>query len=613
MVRTNEIHLVPENTGVYLIKDSDGKVLYVGKANNLRTRVRSHLQGAPGSGGFHMSFVPYVHEISYIVTDNDIEALLLEHNLIKEHTPRFNVKLKDDKRYPYIKVTVGEQFPRVYLTRTVSKGKSKYFGPYPHVKEARTTLKALREVLPLRRCRLSQRQLEKRTRPCLNFQMHQCIGPCSKNVSSEEYDTLVKGVLDFLKGRVRNLETTISHRMKTAAAGQQYEKAAVYRDILQAIQMTSSQQRVNVMQQTSEDYIGVNTFGDVSCVSVMKNRQGRLVSGEYYFLENWEESQTNEQVRMFLRDYYAFSTDVPHEILLPCQVRDHDSLQNLLEQHSGHSLLLHVPQRGRKARTLELARSNARFRAMEKYMKSHGLRNSVDPAVAALQQVLSMDCPPMRIEGYDISTISGQDAVGSMVVFNNGQASKSHYRRFKIKQEGTVDDYAMMKEMLQRRLTHTDEKFGQRPDLILIDGGKGHLNAALETLQTMELETIRAISIAKQNEDVFLPGEPYPLSLDQSSPPLQLLQRIRDEAHRFAQDYHHRLRNRRVRSSALDSIPGIGKQRKQALLRHFGSLGKLTNASGKEIATVPGIGPELALKITNSLRNGLKHGVDKGT
>lgn len=602
MVSPTELHLIPETSGVYLMKGQNDEVLYVGKAGNLRTRVRSHIQMAPGSGGWYKSFVPLVRDIAYVVTDNEVEALLLEHNLIKKYDPPFNVKLKDDKRYPYIKVTVGEQYPRIYMTRTVRQDGSRYFGPYPHVREARTVLKALKEVFPLRQCRQPSERLKKRKRPCLNAEMNRCVGPCTGNVTKEEYDSLVKGVLDFLNGRIGPVVSMAEKKMKDHSAAHQYEKAAIYRDILRAVDAISVQQRVSEALGSSEDYIGIASVGEVSAVAVLKNRNGKLISGEYFFLDRWEGVEEPEQIRAFVRDYYPLSTDIPSEVNLPMALSEPEPLQQWLTGKAGRNVVLHVPQRGKKVRSIELARQNAHFRALEKYMKTHGLQTQIDPAIVQVQEILGLSGPPMRIEGYDIANISGKDAVGSMVVFQNGQPSKAHYRRFKIRTKSEPDDYAMMGEMLSRRFEHVDdEKFGQLPDLVLVDGGKGQLNVALGVLREKQLESVPTISIAKQEEELYLPGEAYPLVLDKSTEALRLFQRIRDESHRFAQAYFHKLRKRGVRASALDNIPGVGPARKKQLLRKFGSIKRIRQASVEDIAQLPGLPQQLAQKIKDSL------------
>lgn len=601
MVQPNEIHLIPEQPGVYLMKGDDDRILYIGKAGNLRARVRAHLQGTPGSGGFYRSFVPLVRDVSYLVTDNEVEALLLEHNLIKEHNPEFNVKLKDDKRYPYIKVTLAEEYPRVFLTRTLAQDGSRYFGPYPHVKEARTTLNAMKELFPIRQCRVPCDRLKRRTRPCLNFEMGKCLGPCSGKITSEEYDVLVKGIVDFLSGRKKSVLSLAERKMKEYATVHQYEKAAVFRDIMRAIEATSTQQRVSGPLTESEDYIGLDSVAEMLCVSVLRNRQGRLVGGEYFFLDNAEHAEAPERIRAFLRDFYALSTDVPPEIVLPVQLEDRILLEQWLQSHSGHSVSLHCPQRGRKVRILELAQQNAHFRALERYLKMHGLREGVNPGVIQIQEILGMPHPPMRIECYDIANISGRDAVGSMVVFQNGSPAKGSYRRFKIQRTDQPDDYAMMREMLERRFQHTDEAFGTIPDLVLIDGGKGHLNVALDVLQKFSLP-IPALALAKQEEELYLPNQDYPLVLDRGEASLSLLVRLRDEAHRFAQDYHHRMRRKTSQRSALDEIPGIGSSRRKALLRKFGSLAQIREATVEQLTAVSGITEDTAMKIQEHLK-----------
>lgn len=585
------------------MKDNQGKVLYVGKAKNIRNRVRNHF-GAPPS-----SFADQVQNVEYIAADNEGEALLLEYNLIKKYNPPCNIRLKDDKRYPYIKLTMGEKYPRAYMTRVLKEDSSYYFGPYPNVKAARLVLNAVKEIFPYRSCKYKSRQFPL-GRPCIEYDMKRCVAPCVGLVTDEEYRQLCQEVARFLRGQQGEVRRAIMQRMEQASERMSYERAATYRDILRAMDELSEQQVISTMQRRgnltaeSEDYLALSKCGDIISMVVLKKRLGKVVSSEYYFLDTPDESQGTEEAKdeaffeAFIPQYYSRVSDLPRKIYARPRLDMKEALETFVSSIAGFKAELRRPQRGTKRKTLDMAQKNSDLRAQEQFKKIHGVKGKVAPGVEQLQRLLHLTTPPLRIEGYDISNIAGTDAVGAMVVFQGGQPLRSGYRKFRIKKVEGIDDYEMMREMLRRRIgRQEDERFGPWPDLILIDGGLGHLTAAATVFDQNGVGKTPLISIAKQEEEVFTRGDKKPLRLPQNSDALKLLQRIRDEAHRFGITYHRTLRSKRLSGSVLEQIEGLGQKRKRALLRHFGSVEAICEATAEEIASVPGISRSLSEKI----------------
>ena len=581
-------------------------MLYVGKANNLRSRVRSHF-GRPPSG-----FAGQVEKVEYIAAENPGEALLLEYNLIKRHRPPFNVRLRDDKRYPYIKLTMNEPWPRAYLTRTLADDGSSYFGPYPDVKAARMALGAAKEIFPYRSCKYKSKQFPL-PRPCIDYEMKRCVGPCIDAVSVEEYRDLCQEVARFLRGRQDEVRRRMEDKMRSASARKRYEKAATYRDILKAIdtlaerQVISTLDRAGGFETQNEDYLGLARYGDVQAMVVLKRRRGRVVASEYYFLDGTGplsegEAGEREVYEAFIPQYYAKVSDFPRTIFTPLTLGMSEALESFVGGRAAHRVKLARPYRGKKHQTLALAQQNAALQAEQQFCKTHGVKGEVDPAVEQLQRLLGLSKPPLRIEGYDISNISGADAVGSMVVLQGGRPYRGAYRKFRIKQVEGIDDYAMMQEMLRRRLDRRgDERFGSWPDLVLIDGGKGHLTAAREVFTAQGDRETPLVSLAKQEELLYALDRAEPRRLSERSPVLRMLQRLRDEAHRFAITYHRSLRSKKLSRSVLEDVEGLGKKRTQNLIKHLGSVEAIRTATVEEIASAQGISLRLAKRILEHL------------
>ncbi len=606
MISIEQRALLPTEPGVYLMKGADGSVLYVGKAINIQNRIRSHCQRR--DGGYVSPFVEMVESVDVIITDSDSEAMLLEYNLIKKHNPPFNVKLKDDKRYPYIKITTNETYPRAYLTRTVDADGAQYFGPFPHVTQARRTLSALHEIFHLRTCKYESDKLTT-VRPCLDYELGRCCAPCGNIVTTDEYNTLCRGVIDFLRGKHEHVMQSIEERMLACSNDLLFEKAAFYRDILDAAKQFSDRQKMFSHTVDNQDFVGYSQVHDVGCVAVIRRRSGRVVGTSRHFLDDISQADLKEILYAFLLQFYTRNTDVPKEIFLPAAIgkEKRAGLEKALSLSTERTISLRIPQRGGKHAMLQLAEKNSRHYAEQQYRKLHGIKKSVAPNVIALQESLKLEVLPLRIEGYDISNTQGNDAVGSMVVFQDGKPHKASYRRFKIKTVEQIDDFAMMREVLIRRFKHGEDdenekkRFAKPPDLILIDGGRGQLNAALEALDELDIKHFPICSLAKREEEIYLPGVSIPIRLDRRNQGLRLLQNVRDEAHRFGITYHRTLRGKRMRQTTLRTIKGIGPSKERALLNRFRSFEAIKQASPEEIQTIPGITEDLAKLIVESL------------
>lgn len=605
MISRNQLSLLPNHPGVYLMKDAQEVVRYVGKAINIQKRVRSHCQRRDGA--YASPFVEFIDSVEAIITDNDAEAFLLEYNLIKKHNPTYNVKLKDDKRYPYIKIT-HESFPRAYLTRTVEDDGAQYFGPYPHVTQARRTLLALHEIFPIRSCRYDSDQLLT-IRPCLDYEMGRCCAPCGQIVTKKEYAQLCHGMIDYLRGRHEQVLETLRSRMQECSEQFYFEKAAFYRDVLLAAEQFAHRQKMVQTTVENQDFIGFARVHDAACMAVIRRRNGRVVGTSSHLLKDFSQAETPEMLYAFLIQFYARNTDIPKEIFITATVGAERlrSLENALTQIAEKSVTIKIPQRGMKHAMLRLAEKNSRHRAEQQYRKLHGVKRDVQESVIALQEALKLEILPIRIEGYDIATTQGDESVGAMTVFVDGKPHKTGYRRFRIKSVEGQDDFAMMREVLRRRFVHGEgdeaekKRFAQPPDLILIDGGRGQLNAALEILDELNIKHFPICSLAKREEEIYLPGVPLPLRLDRRNPGLRLLQQVRDEAHRFGNAYHVKLRGKRVKHSSLRNIKGVGPTKERALLQRFGSIDRLRAASVDAIREIPGVTEPLAVTILSAL------------
>ena len=596
---SDKLSSLPAGPGVYLMKDAAGKALYVGKATSLRQRVRSYFQNAATPHALTKPMLRYVHDIDAILTASDVDALILENNLIKEHQPRYNIRLKDDKRYPYLKVTVNEPFPGLYITRQKENDGAKYFGPFVHTRATRQTIKQLTKVFPIRTCSLELKASGNPHRVCLDYHIQRCPGPCADLTTVEDYDPIVKNVRRFLSGDKATVLKDLTTKMETAAATLDFESAAKYRDQIENVKEAIAKQNLDNPSAENEDVIGVARVGDEGCAQVLMIRDGKLIEREHYFLRNSSDSIV-EMLTAFVQQYYQDASFIPKTIILPDDIEMPEAIQRWLSEKRGSQVTLYIPQRGRKRQLVEMAAKNASI-ILEQKEQNVVFKADDNPALIELQELLSLPHPPARIEGFDISNLGDRFPVASMVVMEDAQPAKSEYRRFKIRTVEGQNDYAMMQEVVARRFRRAIDE-NRFPDLILIDGGKGQLSAAYEVLETLDLSHLPIIGLAKRFEHIFLPGKSDPIVLRRDNPTLHLIQRLRDEAHRFAITYHRKRRSRALSHSILDEIPNVGVKRKQALLQHFGAIEKIRQASLDELLAVKGMPHSVAAIIHKHLR-----------
>jgi len=596
---------LPDRPGVYVMKDSSGRVIYVGKASSLRNRVRSCFQSSAGLSKRIQVLIDRIADFEYIVTDSEVEALILENNLIKKHRPGFNVRLRDDKTYPFIKITLAEDFPRVIVTRRVEPDGSRYFGPYTDVGAMRETLRFLRRLFAIRSCsREISETKPRKMRPCLNYHIKQCLSPCSGRISKEAYMQLVNRIILFLEGHQDEVVRSLKEEMQAASDALDFERAASIRDAVRAIERVAERQKVVLASSSDIDVIGYFRDEGDACALVFFVRSGKLMGRERFFISDTAEVSDSEILTAFIKQYYSEASFIPDEVLLPMKPHDEEAISMWLREKKGRKVSIRVPKRGDKKQLVSMATDNARLSLEEEKLKAMQDAMVKDAALLELKEVLELPRLPRRIEAFDISTIQGSHAVGGMVVFESGRPVKSAYRRFKIKTVDGQDDYGMMHEIISRRYRRIVEQGGTRnqvPDLIIIDGGRGQLNAGLRALAQVGAEDIPTISLAESHELIFVDGRDEPIALPEDSKALLLLRRIRDEAHRFAVSYHRQLRTKRSMLSELEEIPGIGKKRLKALLTAFGSLKGVRAASVDEIAKVPGMNYKLAEKLKKAL------------
>lgn len=611
---------LPARPGAYLMKDAAGKVIYVGKAQSLRSRVRSYFQAGQELTGRQAAMVERIADLDWIVTDSEMEALILEHNLIQRHRPRFNVRLRDDKRYPYIKVTVDEEFPRLVVVRKMERDGARYFGPYTSTKAMWETVRLVRRIFGVRQALVASAKKragcnwqpgQRRERPCLNFHLRQCLAPCTGEVTPREYREVVERAMLFLDGRAEKVLDDLRRRMEQAAAELRFEEAARLRDKIAAVERTTEGQKVVLPGGGDVDVIAQWLQEDEGSVAVFNIRDGKLVGQERFLLQGTSGVPAPEVMSEFARQYYGRAAFVPGRVMLEEKIADRELTGEWLSQRRGAGVTVATPQRGARKRLVELAADNARMHLEERRARAGAEERRGREALLDLRRVLDLPVVPERIEAYDISTIGGRDSVGSLVVFEGGTPKKADYRHFRIRGEtGEPDDYAMMREVLSRRLqaAAARQKFVRLPDLMVIDGGKGQLGIAVAARDGLGLSfPIAALAKAgpergrRQHDWVYLEGRPQPVIPPSHSRALHLLQRVRDEAHRFAQAYHHALRARRTRESVLDEVPGIGPVLKRRLLSRYGSLSKIRGANVEELAAVPGMGRKVAEQLKQRL------------
>ena len=585
-----KVRHLPDEPGVYLMKNKRGRVIYVGKAKRLSGRVRNYFQKEESLDLKTQKLVSSIADIDYIVTQNEVEALVLECNLIKEHRPRYNIRLKDDKKYPYIKLT-NERFPRLLLVRRIESDGAEYFGPYTDVKAVRRILRTMKTIFKLRNC-IGGRFVE-RERECLNFQIDRCPGPCTGRVSEEEYGEIVEEARLYLRGRSDELRKLLEKRMSALAESRCYEEAASIRDQLGNLERMSQRQLALSPGEGERDIVALARELEMACGVVMKIREGKLLGTESFLVPVSVTDTDRVIYENFLKRYYHDATDLPARIVTQEIVGEQEIVEQWLSGKRGSRVELVHPLRGRQKRLLELARKNASL----KLMADARPEQRPNETLGELKKALGLQSTPFRIEIYDISNIQGAEAVGSMVTFEGGEPKKSAYRHFRIREVEGIDDFAMLAEVIRRRAAHIREGRDRAPDLIMVDGGRGQVSAARRALNESDLPSIPLIGLAKREEEIFLDGEAAPLELPRSSEALKFLQRMRDEAHRFAIEYHRKLRSIRLERSELDEIPGIGEMRKILLLHEFGSVEALRKATTEDIASVSGIGGTIAGKV----------------
>ncbi len=591
-----KILAAPERPGVYLFKDARGTALYIGKAKNLRARLKAYLQpiGHPRLA----TFLRKVQDVEVLVTTSEAEALLLEANLIKRHQPRYNIRLKDDKKYPYIKVTVQDPYPRIYPTRNLTPDGSLIFGPYTSASSMRQALRLIRKLFPLRTCKYKLPSRRK-IRPCIDYAIGKCLGPCFRDDIQKEYRTAVQGAIEFLSGNTEILEARLEAEMKQASEALEFERAAVIRDQLLAVRGFMGDQRVVLRRHQNQDIIGLARERKTALVLVLMIRAGKVVNKEHFLLDvPHPEATTAEILENFLHLYYSTAPLTADAVILPERPSHLQDLEAMVRSR-GRTLTFRLPH-ATEHRLMALAQENAQ-QLLESELQWKLGRPLIPESLYELQNLLKLPEVPVRILAFDISQLFGKHAVGSSVEFRMGKPYKSGYRRYRIKRVSGIDDYAMMREVVERRFRRELEGSEDLPGLVLIDGGIGQVRAAREALDLLGIEEeVRLVGLAKRLDELHLEDGGV-VMLPARSPALKLLQRIRDEAHRFALKYHRTLRTKGAFESVLDTLPGVGEARKQALIRYFGSLHRLMGASPREIAEVPMIGPKLAEKIYRAL------------
>ncbi|MDU3522370.1 MAG: excinuclease ABC subunit UvrC [Clostridium saudiense] len=611
-----EYHLknLPDKPGVYLMKNSLGEVIYVGKAKILKNRVKSYFQNSKNHSEKVRVMVKNISEFEYIVTDSEMEALILECNLIKKYSPKYNILLKDDKFYPFIKITIKDDYPRVFVTRNFAKDGSKYFGPYTNGAAVYETINLIYKIFPLRTCKLAIRENGEKVRPCLNYHIKKCFGPCGGHITKEEYGKMISDIIDVLSGKETYVTKMLKDEMERAAEELEFEKAAALRDKILSIEAIVEKQKIFKTMEGDEDFINIEQDEKDSCIQVFFSRDGKIIGREHFIFENTANEGIGEIIEEFIATFYGGTAKVPKTIFVP-EINELELMEEYLTIKRGSKVWIKVPQKGQKKDMLEMVKNNAQItleKFKDKYLKDKEL-NRV--SLLELQELLSLDEWPSRIEAYDISNIQGVDSVGTMIVFEEGRAKNSDYRRFKIKTVKGANDYDSIREILTRRFNHgLDEikaiqqrdlklsagKFSTFPDLIMMDGGKGQVNIALEVLKSLNID-IPVCGLVKDDKHqtrgiVYNNKE---LIINRGSNLMQLIRRIQDEVHRFAITYHRSLRDKRTLHSILDDIPNVGEKRRRALLMKFGSVDNIKKATIEELLDTQSIDKKSAQSIYN--------------
>jgi len=586
------LQTLPRTPGVYLFRDGDGDVLYVGKAKSLRSRVRSYFQRGDTRFG-SAQLAGRIADVEVIVTRTEAEALHLEQNLVKRHRPPFNIRLRDDKSFPYIAVTLDDEYPRVMFTRERHRRGVLYFGPYANAKKIRETLDVLNRVFRFRPCE-GPRPGRHSGIPCLDFHIDRCFAPCIGAISQEDYGEVIAGVVGFLSGDTQTIQRQLEARMREAAADERFEEAARYRNRLFSIRHLADRQATERREVGTVDVIGLAIGGDTAAVQVFPLRDGKMIDRYGFHLENVAGEDAVSILEAFLLEYYGSAPSVPPEVLIPPEMAETEALSEVLSTRRGSRVVVRAPLRGEKRRLVELAVENAQVALDADAAIREAARSKRIAALEELREVLNLESLPLRIECFDVSNIQGESIVASMTVFVDGKPRTAHYRTFSIRGLNGQDDVGAMREAVSRRFARLrsgegDESFSRMPNLVVVDGGKGQLAAALAAIEELGLPRVAVISLAKREEEVFVPGFPVPIVLDRASPGLQLLQRIRDEAHRVALRYHRRKRSARSMETIFEDLPGVGPVRRRAIIRHFGSVERFLEASQEELEGVPGL------------------------
>lgn len=609
-----EYHIknLPDKPGVYIMKNSLGEIIYVGKAKILKNRVKSYFKSNKSHSEKVRVMVKNIAEFEYIVTDSEMEALILECNLIKKHSPRYNIALKDDKFYPFIKITTNDDFPRVFVTRKYAKDGSKYFGPYTNGTSVYETINLINKIFPVRTCKLIIKEDGEKIRPCLNYHIKKCEAPCAGYVTKDDYMKMIKNIVDILTGADKNIKALLKSEMEEASRNLDFEKAARIRDKIFAVENIAEKQKIFKTMDGDEDFINIYQDEKDSCIQVFFSRDGKISGREDFIFENTANGTISENLEDFITSFYGGTAKIPKDIYLP-EIENVELLQEFLKIKRGSKVNIKVPQKGQKKDMLEMVKNNAKI-TLEKFKDKILLEKQINQvSLRELQELLELDEPPFRIEAYDISNIQGVDSVGTMIVFEEGKSKNSDYRRFKIKSVKGANDYDSMREILERRFKHgLDEiqkikdrnlnfsagKFSYFPDLIMMDGGKGQINVALDVLNKLNI-TIPVCGLVKDNKHqtrgIIFNNEEF--IINRSSNLMQLVRRIQDEVHRFAITYHRTLRDKRTLHSVLEDIPNVGEKRRRNLLMKFGSVENIKNASFEELLATDSIDKKAAQSI----------------
>lgn len=595
----------PEKPGVYIMKDKRNRIIYVGKAVSLKNRVRSYFQSHKNLPVKVASMVSKIEDIEYIVTDSEVEALILECNLIKFHKPRYNILLRDDKQYPYIRITLNERFPRIEVVRTVKKDGARYFGPYANAGAMREAIDVINKIFPIRSCKKDLSEVPIDERPCLNYHIKRCLAPCQGFVKDEEYNEMINNIIMFLEGKRETLVKQLKDRMQEAAEKLDFERAAVLRNQISALEKVLEKQKVVSTDMIDQDIIAMARGSGIVCIQVFFIREGKLISREPFILNNTDDIERQEILTSFVKQFYNNAHFIPKEIIIDEDIDDRDTIEEWLSRKKGQKVYVLIPKRGEKKKLAQMVAENARayLEQVESREERERIRNL--QALEELKIFLNLKELPQRIEAFDISNTQGTESVASMVVFEDAQPKKEDYRKFKIKTVEGPNDFESMKEVISRRFKRAlsgDRKFQKLPDLLLIDGGKGQLKYAREALKELGLSHILTIALAEEYEHIFVEGRDDPIVLPENSEALFLVQRVRDEAHRFALSFHRSLRSKRNLRSVLDDIPGIGKARRLALLKTLGGLEGIKRATLEELAAVPGMNRKAAQAVHEYFR-----------